>query len=241
MVVYPRWRGELDRTASVVSSGSGLSPLARGTPVFANLWTIAIRFIPAGAGNTGARNTKPCICSVYPRWRGEHEMLVSVNAANTGLSPLARGTHYAFLRLPGFCRFIPAGAGNTRVGKSRGNRTPVYPRWRGEHSRQHVVRNHDSGLSPLARGTRLTDMIGPRQRRFIPAGAGNTNLQLGKNGFCAVYPRWRGEHRPRTGRRPGSCGLSPLARGTRCRRGLWHLLHRFIPAGAGNTVCAPAP
>ncbi len=229
-------------------------------------------------------------------------MLVSVNAANTGLSPLARGTHYAFLRLPGFCRFIPAGAGNTRVGKSRGNRTPVYPRWRGEHvhtqtitesqnglsplargtpeearerlqatrfipagagntflsalfitlstvyprwrgehSRQHVVRNHDSGLSPLARGTRLTDMIGPRQRRFIPAGAGNTNLQLGKNGFCAVYPRWRGEHRPRTGRRPGSCGLSPLARGTRCRRGLWHLLHRFIPAGAGNTVCAPAP
>ena len=29
---------------------------------------------------------------VYPRWRGEHEMLVSVNAANTGLSPLARGT-----------------------------------------------------------------------------------------------------------------------------------------------------
>ncbi|QAZ70766.1 hypothetical protein FORC82_1075 [Escherichia coli] len=54
MVVYPRWRGELDRTASVVSSGSGLSPLARGTPVFANLWTIAIRFIPAGAGNTHA-------------------------------------------------------------------------------------------------------------------------------------------------------------------------------------------
>ncbi|KDZ63769.1 hypothetical protein AC03_3145 [Escherichia coli 3-073-06_S3_C1] len=51
--------------------------------------------------------------SVYPRWRGEHEMLVSVNAANTGLSPLARGTHYAFFRLPGFCRFIPAGAGNT--------------------------------------------------------------------------------------------------------------------------------
>ncbi len=143
MVVYPRWRGEFDRTASVVSSGSGLSPLARGTPVFANLWTIAIRFIPAGAGNTGARNTKPCICSVYPRWRGEHEMLVSVNAANTGLSPLARGTHYAFLRLPGFCRFIPAGAGNTRVGKSRGNRTPVYPRWRGEHSNHNLLLIND--------------------------------------------------------------------------------------------------
>ena len=174
MVVYPRWRGELDRTASVVSSGSGLSPLARGTPVFANLWTIAIRFIPAGAGNTGARNTKPCICSVYPRWRGEHEMLVSVNAANTGLSPLARGTHYAFLRLPGFCRFIPAGAGNTRVGKSRGNRTPVYPRWRGEHSMSQNFKAGIRGLSPLARGTRFCLRYLLLCLRFIPAGAGNT-------------------------------------------------------------------
>ncbi len=72
MVVYPRWRGELDRTASVVSSGSGLSPLARGTPVFANLWTIAIRFIPAGAGNTYKTRTHPPRGAVYPRWRGEH-------------------------------------------------------------------------------------------------------------------------------------------------------------------------
>ncbi len=143
MVVYPRWRGELDRTASVVSSGSGLSPLARGTPVFANLWTIAIRFIPAGAGNTGARNTKPCICSVYPRWRGEHEMLVSVNAANTGLSPLARGTHYAFLRLPGFCRFIPAGAGNTPTLSIIMVSDTVYPRWRGEHSNHNLLLIND--------------------------------------------------------------------------------------------------
>ena len=72
MVVYPRWRGELDRTASVVSSGSGLSPLARGTPVFANLWTIAIRFIPAGAGNTYILKRLLNHKTVYPRWRGEH-------------------------------------------------------------------------------------------------------------------------------------------------------------------------
>ncbi len=163
-------------------------------------------------------------------------MLVSVNAANTGLSPLARGTPEEARERLQATRFIPAGAGNTFLSALFITLSTVYPRWRGEHSRQHVVRNHDSGLSPLARGTRLTDMIGPRQRRFIPAGAGNTNLQLGKNGFCAVYPRWRGEHRPRTGRRPGSCGLSPLARGTppSDRASSW--LMRFIPAGAGNTV-----
>ncbi len=133
MVVYPRWRGELDRTASVVSSGSGLSPLARGTPVFANLWTIAIRFIPAGAGNTGARNTKPCICSVYPRWRGEHWLCNSSTHDHVGLSPLARGT----LHEPKFqgwdSRFIPAGAGNTYILKRLLNHKTVYPRWRGEH------------------------------------------------------------------------------------------------------------
>ena len=178
---------------------------------------------------------------VYPRWRGEHVHTQTITESQNGLSPLARGTPEEARERLQATRFIPAGAGNTFLSALFITLSTVYPRWRGEHSRQHVVRNHDSGLSPLARGTRLTDMIGPRQRRFIPAGAGNTNLQLGKNGFCAVYPRWRGEHRPRTGRRPGSCGLSPLARGTRCRRGLWHLLHRFIPAGAGNTVCAPAP
>ncbi len=153
MVVYPRWRGELDRTASVVSSGSGLSPLARGTPVFANLWTIAIRFIPAGAGNTGARNTKPCICSVYPRWRGEHEMLVSVNAANTGLSPLARGTHVNTILYRLSVRFIPAGAGNTLFVARRLMSISVYPRWRGEHYRDRFWNLQRGGLSPLARGT----------------------------------------------------------------------------------------
>ena len=92
MVVYPRWRGELDRTASVVSSGSGLSPLARGTPVFANLWTIAIRFIPAGAGNTRRWHRQTPVLSVYPRWRGEHYRDRFWNLQRGGLSPLARGT-----------------------------------------------------------------------------------------------------------------------------------------------------
>ena len=174
MVVYPRWRGELDRTASVVSSGSGLSPLARGTPVFANLWTIAIRFIPAGAGNTGARNTKPCICSVYPRWRGEHWLCNSSTHDHVGLSPLARGTHYAFLRLPGFCRFIPAGAGNTLPPESINSWYAVYPRWRGEHPHVDYINIMGRGLSPLARGTRGCSV-------FHYAG-------------WPVYPRWRGEH-----------------------------------------------
>ena len=114
MVVYPRWRGELDRTASVVSSGSGLSPLARGTPVFANLWTIAIRFIPAGAGNTGFLSVPRPVTPVYPRWRGEHFTSKRLFRLQVGLSPLARGTQKMMLYFTIGFRFIPAGAGNTR-------------------------------------------------------------------------------------------------------------------------------
>ncbi len=114
MVVYPRWRGELDRTASVVSSGSGLSPLARGTPVFANLWTIAIRFIPAGAGNTLVLNRPALETPVYPRWRGEHHKETILRFVQVGLSPLARGTLLQCQQSFPDCRFIPAGAGNTR-------------------------------------------------------------------------------------------------------------------------------
>ena len=131
--VYPRWRGEHISSRTRASFRLGLSPLARGT-------------------HTPLSNSCD-LPTVYPRWRGEHIDPEQQYAQTDGLSPLARGT--LPYRLPDiiFLRFIPAGAGNTTSGCRRSAWSPVYPRWRGEHSRQHVVRNHDSGLSPLARGT----------------------------------------------------------------------------------------
>ncbi len=235
MVVYPRWRGELDRTASVVSSGSGLSPLARGTPVFANLWTIAIRFIPAGAGNTGARNTKPCICSVYPRWRGEHWLCNSSTHDHVGLSPLARGTRAHGIQSRVSARFIPAGAGNTGSATAAPMTTSVYPRWRGEHEMLVSVNAANTGLSPLARGTHYAFLRLPGFCRFIPAGAGNTRVGKSRGNRTPVYPRWRGEHTYDQACAALALGLSPLARGTPNHAPLFTASARFIPAGAGNT------
>ncbi|SUQ56498.1 Domain of uncharacterised function (DUF2825) [Raoultella terrigena] len=196
-------------------SNAGLSPLARGTQIVDDVCLIAVRFIPAGAGNTGCAATRSALIAVYPRWRGEHIIAAITVSAAAGLSPLARGT----LRRASFCfesfGFIPAGAGNTFTPPSAVVRVPVYPRWRGEHPSTTPNSASTSGLSPLARGTPRKRAEELARNRFIPAGAGNTPLWLSSAVGDAVYPRWRGEHAwPCLGCAPLN-GLSPLARGTR--------------------------
>ena len=192
--VYPRWRGEHAVQNFLKRFNCGLSPLARGT-------------------HTPLSNSCD-LPTVYPRWRGEHIDPEQQYAQTDGLSPLARGTLLCRFHITGLPRFIPAGAGNTTSGCRRSAWSPVYPRWRGEHSTATPVANGARGLSPLARGTRRDYSKEDAGDRFIPAGAGNT---VDGEFFIAgapVYPRWRGEHdRPRH-LAVADQGLSPLARGT---------------------------
>ncbi|CCR93676.1 hypothetical protein SA51_2313 [Salmonella enterica subsp. enterica serovar Agona str. 51.E.09] len=46
---------------------TGLSPLARGTPLLHRYAQTTQRFIPAGAGNTAPAGSCPGRCAVYPR------------------------------------------------------------------------------------------------------------------------------------------------------------------------------
>ncbi|STH14553.1 Domain of uncharacterised function (DUF2825) [Escherichia coli] len=131
--VYPRWRGEHARIC------------AHG----AHFW----RFIPAGAGNTRSMAHRIQTLTVYPRWRGEHSSLSSLFSVPNGLSPLARGTRGGNTRRSFGRRFIPAGAGNTKILRASSGHGPVYPRWRGEHTAVCVAVKMMFGLSPLARGT----------------------------------------------------------------------------------------
>ena len=70
--VYPRWRGEHAFGIGHRRRGYGLSPLARGTPALRLAEAGRLRFIPAGAGNTGSHLHQCRRVPVYPRWRGEH-------------------------------------------------------------------------------------------------------------------------------------------------------------------------
>ena len=142
--------------------------------------------------------------------------MISIIASSApGLSPLARGTLTRCYPVPFFQRFIPAGAGNTRLSSFSIQPPTVYPRWRGEHDcfRARVI--VEVGLSPLARGTRDRRCYAELLERFIPAGAGNTRAYRIADNKLPVYPRWRGEHQAIMSLPENSYGLSPLARGTR--------------------------
>ena len=111
--VHPRSRGEHQNPLLGTLQPAGSSPLARGTHRQPDGLGRAPRFIPARAGNTGRRRTRPRPSPVHPRSRGEHEIGRTPIAFGNGSSPLARGTRPCG-RCPPHCRrFIPARAGNT--------------------------------------------------------------------------------------------------------------------------------
>ena len=76
-------------------------------------------------------------------------------------------------------RFIPADAGNSDFGGGGDWGNTVYPRWRGELYRCELQHHRHPGLSPLARGTRISSIWSAGSGRFIPAGAGNSCAPAG--------------------------------------------------------------
>ena len=167
---------------------------SRGTQRPGVLYAIPKRFIPADAGNTHACEPATRTPTVYPRRCGEH-----------GRQRRRRARHP---------RFIPAGAGNTGPEPRRLSRPPVYPRRCGEHPRTLVRHLKKHGLSPQVRGTHLPSVRERPERRFIPAGAGNTSATANAATSVAVYPRRCGEHTTSVGANGLSTGLSPQVRGT---------------------------
>ena len=215
IAVHPRRRGEHLYQLLCVGAGHGSSPQARGTPRLVLLAPGGCRFIPAGAGNTPSRRQRCETVPVHPRRRGEHTDGASAGRWSNGSSPQARGTPVDSTIRPRSARFIPAGAGNTFLISLSSLWISVHPRRRGEHSPNAIADGLCNGSSPQARGTQSLSRRPSAQRRFIPAGAGNTFLG-GARG--AMIP-----------------GSSPQARGTRPTRNSSSRISRFIPAGAGNT------
>ena len=173
------------------------------------------RFIPACAGNTCSSRRRKRYRPVHPRVRGEHTITRTIDDAECGSSPRARGTRPPVRGMVFRYRFIPACAGNTPICAVRLRSVPVHPRVRGEHGIICWPESPKNGSSPRARGTPCIALEAVRWNRFIPACAGNTARRSARRSTPAVHPRVRGEHASlyRVGGRV--CGSSPRARGTR--------------------------
>ena len=92
----------------------------------------------------------------------------------------------------------------------------VHPRLRGELLNGAPLSQDQGGSSPLTRGTQKTAAEGCRNKRFIPAYAGNSCPAQWQIRDHAVHPRLRGE-------------LFCLSEAIMLKK-------RFIPAYAGNSL-----
>ena len=211
--VHPRAGGEHSRASCCAAAWVGSSPRGRGTHDTLETVDDPPRFIPARAGNTPPKPPFPDRRSVHPRAGGEHAWSCERLAALTGSSPRGRGTHTGTAGHHRARRFIPARAGNTGSRMPGWRWSTVHPRAGGEHRISGNRAGSMSGSSPRGRGTHADGLAGQRERRFIPARAGNTRPRAPSRSPPPVHPRAGGEHSRRL-QRSITRGSSPRGRGT---------------------------
>ena len=151
--VHPHTRGEHVNRSSRISSRSGSSPHAWGTPLNPSSLNPESRFIPTRVGNTQPAVRAVRARAVHPHTRGEHDTVADPILALVGSSPHAWGTHTTLEDSARSRRFIPTRVGNTAMRASARKRTSVHPHTRGEHQALYRFGRQGGGSSPHAWGT----------------------------------------------------------------------------------------
>ena len=111
----------------------------------------------------------------------------------------------------------------------------------GEYCKQHVGQLKMLGSSPLVRGIHLLNFRTKNLKRIIPACAGNTSKGKKQCYIQRDHPRLCGEYFNRAFQNVNVQGSSPLVRGIRRYPPYKPLVHRIIPACAGNTAFEKMP
>ena len=191
---HPHSRREYLGSSGLGFGWSGSPPLVRGTCPPAYFWFCVRRLIPARAGNMTWFSRRPKVCPAHPRSRGEHSAAGASLLMRSGSSPLARGTFRIQRPRRLRHRLIPARAGNIALAPAAGSAGTAHPRSRGEHETGNYFPSSPLGSSPLARGTSENRTDNIRNRRLIPARAGNMHASGHDTPPRSAHPRSRGEH-----------------------------------------------
>ena len=172
--VHPRACGELRCVPVLNWLIFGSSPRLRGTPCTWLRLLLALRFIPAPAGNSAPVAVVAACAPVHPRACGELYFGGIDRRVKSGSSPRLRGTRRLGCSARAQLRFIPAPAGNSLRTLFARRPVPVHPRACGELSFFAHVFSCRYGSSPRLRGTLFLCSRLLLPLRFIPAPAGNS-------------------------------------------------------------------
>ena len=194
--------------------------------------------IPAWAGETGGRISRPPLSRVYPRVGGGNKSRAGDEDDVAGLSPRGRGKHTQAHRRAERRRSIPAWAGETSFWLLRTPPPVVYPRVGGGNTASATICNCIRGLSPRGRGKPRLRGRKPRLPWSIPAWAGETRLCAQMPYSTTVYPRVGGGNGVAADKTDRGYGLSPRGRGKRQSAASARRRNGSIPAWAGET-CEP--
>ena len=111
--VHPHSRGEHPDGHRPGKVDSGSPPLAWGTRVGEDRFTVNHRFTPTRVGNTLTWTNSSLIHAVHPHSRGEHPPTMSNDPSGIGSPPLAWGTPVRRTQAFRWSRFTPTRVGNT--------------------------------------------------------------------------------------------------------------------------------
>ena len=217
------------------SASAGSSPLTRGKHVDCDAIPRLQGLIPAHAGKTARRRTSRVLRRAHPRSRGENSCGRRVLLPGRGSSPLTRGKRYFCGARRATAGLIPAHAGKTRDPARRELKRRAHPRSRGENDIFGNVDGGRLGSSPLTRGKHEAGATKTLRIGLIPAHAGKTLAERGREGHPAAHPRSRGENNRMSEAEQNRVGSSPLTRGKLRITTPAERRHRLIPAHAGKT------
>ena len=196
---------------------------------------IAVRSIPACAGETYEEVVVEPVAAVYPRVCGGNLMKQYGDITTAGLSPRVRGKRPDPPAASSTRGSIPACAGETTASTFLSSSSTVYPRVCGGNGRLSSIRRRRIGLSPRVRGKRHLMVVAIKGDRSIPACAGETRRQPCPPARQTVYPRVCGGNAYHSNVSPAEAGLSPRVRGKPPRPRRHRVNVGSIPACAGET------